>query len=362
MDPIRFNELLAQAAADPENARTPENWRQLLTTTRELSETIEFRKHFQRRKSDRLDCHMNFYAPLGTFKPNGKFSVSVRLSGLDVGTITANQNKKGNKVFTPKFPKRENIKTIFQNAWNAKTKEETSREWNSPKVYEYLSKLAAARATGELRDEQREHWAESELLLLLNNQQARRYGIKAHRCPLKGMSHMGLGKSEQNKFPFQMSVPIVFNCDDKEILRRYPEGYPKPSRSYSGGHVDALAYRKGEIQIWEVKDPRLASNNGVDKDAWQAICQAYAYTLYLATYGADPLRHLTPIKTTNIKFKAVAVVPNNENLITALKKDWRTISEYEQKQHRNIELGILSYSGENFLANREITDLKWEIL
>jgi len=86
-----FNTLLHEAANDPCNVRTPENWRQLLINTRERANLVTFRNFFRRRNAARLACHMNFYAPLGAFKANGAFTVSVRLSGLHVGNISGIQ-------------------------------------------------------------------------------------------------------------------------------------------------------------------------------------------------------------------------------------------------------------------------------
>lgn len=307
-------------------------WKILLTSAHTATKEIRFGNYLHRWKGQ--EGLIGLYTNIGKLKKiPSTITIHVRMGGLNIGRRTIKVTGKA-KSFTPRF--------------NDKSTETEIRRLHktSRNLGEFLTKLREARKT-LFRDISKEHWVESQLLLLANNSLAKRAGIKDRREAFKNMAPIGLGLGKA-KIPFQLPVPVKFDHESREF----------PKRPGSWGFVDAMLYSGSQkLFICEVKDP---GSLGTDKDEPQAMLQAYSYTRCIRDYGGEEFRKISCMSRIR-KYHAVAVVGDRPDLIQKLKRDAKEIFKYEMEHSPSNPIipKILTYSASKFISTREALDFTW---
>jgi len=320
------------------NAITEEKiiaWKHLLESAYLATKDIAFGNLIHRWAG--FDGLLGFYTKIGDYedvKDTAKqFTIYVRMGGLNIGQIDLVLDK-NTKKFVPHIKDKGTSKTIKE-MW-AKV---------DGKMGAFLAGLKETRRT-LFKDISKEHWLESQLIVLANNDLAKRAGLKEERRVFKGMASIGLGRFK-NKIPYQLPVPIKFDKSGE-----------LPERTQRWGYVDAILYSmRQELNVLEVKDP---GEKKIDKDEPQALLQAYSYTRCLRDYAGEEFLKLSCMSKIK-KYSAVAVVGYNKMLVDKIISDAKQIVNYEKKVSSKMPImpKILTYSRDSFVANRKVKGLRW---
>lgn len=317
------------------DAITPEKlaaWKTLLTSAHTATKGIKFGNYLHRWRGH--EGLLGLYSNIGDLRDiPSSITIYVRMGGLNIGKRTLKVNGKA-KNFSPQLT-------------NKGTVDEIKRlRKKFPKMGDFLSELRETRKT-IFRDISKEHWVESQLLMLANNSLAKRAGQKENRKAFSHMAPVGLGQGKA-KIPYQLPVPVKFDHESREL----------PKRPKTWGYVDALLYSQSqELFVCEVKDPGAKNT---DKDEPQAMIQAYSYARCIRDHGGEEFRKLSCMSKIR-KYFAVAVVGDRPDLLRKLRSDAQEMSRYEREHSPGNPIipRILTYSANKFISSRKTEDFTW---
>jgi hypothetical protein len=279
------------------------------------------------------------------------------LSGLEIGEICL--HNRNQRMFSPHRPKKPGTGPIHQTfaIWNALYPNTASRDW--AKILPYLRRVRALRLHA-LRDIQCEHWVESQLLVLADNQLARKCEVHSMRGLFVGHAPIGIPAGlpvarRGASIPFQLPLPISF-------AHRRPWG---PTGGGRDGYVDILTQtnRRG-LYVWEVKDPGQPQHQ---QDEYPAVDQAYCYARFLQREEAsNAIARFAGLGDGGIReVVAVGIVglgraPDDERFLRALRQRIIALREYEhQRGGHAMRIGLAAYDSHSFQKDRLIRGLHW---